>query len=171
MLAGTAATAPVTKAAMRFGDPATLARRAEYEFAWLAFRAIHWPGGDLMMRSGMTVAGALFPGISRPQLKFLDSLLRETDWRTRAKVGRALEDLHVERGLANMPVPVAVVVGDRDRLTPPRLADPVANALRYAGSLERFETWRGATHLLNWEQPERFNRTIEELFSATPRPR
>lgn len=171
MLAGTAATAPVTKAAMRFGDPASLARRAEYEFAWLAFRAIHWPGGDLMMRSGMTVAGALFPGISRPQLKFLDSLLRETDWRTRAKVGRALEDLHVERGLANMPVPVAVVVGDRDRLTPPRLADPVANALRYAGSLERFETWRGATHLLNWEQPERFNRTIEELFSATPRPR
>jgi non-heme chloroperoxidase len=166
MLAGTAATAPVTKAPIHFGDPATLARRAEYEFAWLAFRTIHWPGGDLMMRTGMAVAGALFPGISRSQLKFLDSLLRETDWRTREKVGRSLENLHVERGLANMTVPVAVVVGDRDRLTPPRLADPVAHALRYTGWLERYEIWPGATHLLNWEQPERFNRTIEELFAA-----
>jgi non-heme chloroperoxidase len=166
MLAGTAATAPVSKAPIHCGDPATLVRRVEYEFAWLAFRAIHWPGGDLMMRTGMTVAGGLFPGISRPQLRFLDSILRETDWRTREKVGRSLENLHVERGLANMPVPVAVVVGDRDRLTPPRLADPVADALRYTGSLERYEIWSGATHLLNWEQPDRFNRTIEELFVA-----
>jgi non-heme chloroperoxidase len=166
MLAGTAATAPVSKAPIQYGDPATVARRVEYEFAWLAFRAIHWPGGDLMMRTGMAVAGGLFPGISRSQLKFLDSILRETDWRTREKVGRSLENLHVERGLANMPVPVAVVVGDRDRLTPPRLADPVADALRYAGRLERYEIWPGATHLLNWEQPDRFNRTIEELFVA-----
>lgn len=166
MLAGTACTAPVTKAPIRLAEPATILRRIEYETAWLGFNAIHRPGGDLMMRSGLSVARTLFPGISRRQLRMLDSILRETSWRTREKVGRALEDLDVASGLDNMPVPVAVVVGDRDRLTPPRLADPLVEGLRAAGSLERYEKWRGATHLLNWEQPYRFNNIVRALGSA-----
>ncbi|WP_207842358.1 alpha/beta fold hydrolase [Williamsia soli] len=166
MLAGTAATAPVSKAPIRLAHPATILRRVEYETAWLGFNAIHRPGGDLMMRTGLSLARTLFPGISRQQLKLLDSILRETSWRTREKLGRALEDLDVSAGLQNMPVPVAVVVGSRDRLTPPRLAEPVALGLRAAGSLERHEIWRGATHLLNWEQPHRFNNIVRSLRSA-----
>ncbi|OZG30171.1 alpha/beta hydrolase [Williamsia sp. 1138] len=166
MLAGTAATAPVSKAPIRLAQPATIVRRVEYETAWLGFNAIHRPGGDLMMRTGLPLARTIFPGISRQQLKMLDSILRETGWRTREKLGRALEDLDVGAGLRNMPVPVAVVVGDRDRLTPPRLAEPVAAGLRAAGSLERYEIWRGATHLLNWEQPYRFNNIVRSLRTA-----
>lgn len=73
MLAGTACTAPVTKAPIRLAEPATILRRIEYETAWLGFNAIHRPGGDLMMRSGLSVARTLFPGISRRQLRMLDS--------------------------------------------------------------------------------------------------
>lgn len=35
-------------------------------------------------------------------------------------------------------------------------------------SLERFEIWRDATHLLNWEQPHRFNAVIADLSVAGP---
>lgn len=166
MLAGTAATAPVMKGPVRLASPVTLLRRVQYEAAWLAFRAIHRPGGDLLMHSGMVAAGAVFPGASRAQLAFLGEILRDTDWRTREKVGRALENLNVARGLSAMSVPVAVLVGGRDRLTPPRLAVPLAEALHHAGSLERFETWRNATHLLNWEQPHRFNAVIADLAAV-----
>lgn len=166
MLAGTAATSPVTKGAVRLANPVSLLRRVQYEMAWLAFGAIHWPGGDLLMRSGMVAAGAVFPGATRAQLAFLGEILRDTDWRTREKVGRSLENLDVARGLSAMTVPVAVLVGGRDRLTPPRLAVPITEALRRGGSLERFETWRDATHLLNWEQPRRFNAVIDDLAAA-----
>lgn len=163
LLAGTASTAPVTRAPIRLFAPTTIVRRAEYEAAWLAFNSIHWAGGDLMMRTGMSMARTIFPGITRSQARELDSILRETNWRTREKVGRALEDLEVGAGLSNMAVPVTVVVGDRDRLTPPRLAAPMVAALRAAGTLQRFETCRGATHLLNWEQPYRFNNIVATL--------
>ncbi|PXW31628.1 UNVERIFIED_CONTAM: non-heme chloroperoxidase [Williamsia faeni] len=166
VLAGTSATSPVTKRPVRLGKPVSVVRRVQYETAWLAFTAIHWPGGDLLMRSGMMAAGMVFPGTGRAQLIFLDTILRDTDWRTREKVGRSLEGLSVARGLSAMDVPVAVLVGSRDRLTPPRLAIRVADALRYTGSLERFETWRDATHLLNWEQPHRFNAVIADLSAA-----
>lgn len=166
LLAGTASTAPVTRAPIRLSAPSTIVRRAEYQAAWMAFNSIHWAGGDLMMRTGMSMARTVFPGISRAQARELDSILRETGWRTREKVGRALEDLDVGPGLSNMAVPVAVVVGDRDRLTPPRLAAPMVAALREAGSLQRFETWRGATHLLNWEQPYRFNNIVASLAAG-----
>jgi 3-oxoadipate enol-lactonase len=58
--------------------------------------------------------------------------------------------------LEKIAVPVHIVVGDEDKLTPPEMSRQMAD--RIAGA--RFSVIEGAGHLSNIEQPERFNRAV-----------
>jgi len=59
-------------------------------------------------------------------------------------------------------VPSVVVVGDRDRLTPPRYGAAVARSL--PGS--RLVVWRGAGHMLMYERREGLDWLLDELSGA-----
>ncbi len=59
-------------------------------------------------------------------------------------------------------MPVAIAVGDRDRLTPPASAEALAASL--PGS--RLVTWAGAGHMLMYERRAELDSLIEELSRA-----
>lgn len=62
--------------------------------------------------------------------------------------------------LASMQkVPAQVLVGARDRLTPPKLAQRIAAGLPQA----ELQTLDGLGHMLQWEAPDRVAKAIEDL--------
>lgn len=63
--------------------------------------------------------------------------------------------------LRTMTVPVLVVVGDSDTITPPADAQRMAKLARNATLV----TIRGAAHLSNLEQPEQFNKAVESFLT------
>ena len=62
---------------------------------------------------------------------------------------------------AAIDVPTLVIVGDEDRITPPELSDDLATLI--AGA--RSATIARAGHLANLEQPDAFNRAIDQFLS------
>lgn len=60
------------------------------------------------------------------------------------------------------PMPCTVVVGDRDRLTPPRYAEALTATL--PGS--RLVVWPGAGHMLMYERRESLDNLLDELSAA-----
>jgi non-heme chloroperoxidase len=72
----------------------------------------------------------------------------------------ALQAMDFRAGLASVAVPTTVVVGRRDRLTPPRLARALAAAIPGARLVEV----PGAGHMLPYEEPDRL---AEIILSAS----
>lgn len=64
--------------------------------------------------------------------------------------------------LANIRIPTLVLVGSEDSLTPPTMAEALANAI--AGA--RIARIPGAGHLSNLEQPELFNAALREFLDS-----
>ncbi|MFC6705135.1 alpha/beta fold hydrolase [Flexivirga alba] len=56
-------------------------------------------------------------------------------------------------------VPAQVLVGSRDRLTPPKLAQRIAAGLPQA----ELQTFDDLGHMLPWEAPDRVAKAIEDL--------
>jgi pimeloyl-ACP methyl ester carboxylesterase len=121
------------------------ARLLAYTGAWRPHRA---------------VLPALRPGLR--WLLFGDTVSEEDVRLTSASVGRAslgaiggfrpsvASQLRLETLAALAPVPTAVLVGDRDRLTPPRCAEAIAAAVPGADLM----VCPGAGHMLPLERPE-----------------
>jgi pimeloyl-ACP methyl ester carboxylesterase len=65
--------------------------------------------------------------------------------------------------LATISVPVLVIVGEKDAITPPSLAESLASRIRGA-KLVRIE---GAGHLSNLERPEAFNAAVRTFLEAS----
>ncbi len=59
----------------------------------------------------------------------------------------------------SLPVPTVVVVGDRDRLTPPRYARALASSLPGA----ELVVWPGAGHMLMYERRQALDQLLERL--------
>jgi pimeloyl-ACP methyl ester carboxylesterase len=72
----------------------------------------------------------------------------------------ALQAMDFRAGLASVAVPTTVVVGRRDRLTPPRLARALAAAIPGARLVEV----PGAGHMLPYEEPDR----LAEIILSAP---
>lgn len=62
--------------------------------------------------------------------------------------------------LAELDLPALVVVGEKDRVTPPPLAETLAARIRGA----RLERIAGAGHICNVEQPAAFNRVLLDFL-------
>jgi 3-oxoadipate enol-lactonase len=60
-------------------------------------------------------------------------------------------------------VPTLVMVGDEDRITPPALSKELASLIPGA----HLTTIPGAGHLANLEQPDAFNRALDQFLSET----
>lgn len=66
--------------------------------------------------------------------------------------------------LPHLALPLMVLVGEADRLTPPEHAHEIARAVPGA----RLETVPGAGHLPGWEQPARVNRLLRAWLETPP---
>jgi 3-oxoadipate enol-lactonase len=64
--------------------------------------------------------------------------------------------------VARIHVPVLVIVGDADTVTPPELSEHLADAIPNA----RLEVIAGAGHLTNIEQPAAFNGLVESFIAG-----
>ncbi len=62
--------------------------------------------------------------------------------------------------VATIAVPTLVLVGDQDKVTPPRLSEELAAAIPGA----RLQIIAGAGHLTNIEMPDRFNAIVETFI-------
>ena len=121
------------------------------------------------LRSGKTLED-LAPAL-------VDSLLgRTADAAARAALTRSITALHVESylktlratvsferadDLAGFDVPVQLIFGSDDRLTPPSIGQEMLTLLPDA----RLHVIEGAGHLSNIEQPHEFNRVLRDFLS------
>jgi pimeloyl-ACP methyl ester carboxylesterase len=104
--------------------------------------------------------------VSRSVAAFSERMINETPVKTLVEFLRALE-VHDET--AAMPtlakVPVLIVCGDEDQLTPPAASEAMAEALPNA----EFVVVGGAGHLVELERPEVVNDAVVRLVErATP---
>ena len=64
---------------------------------------------------------------------------------------------------AEIDVPILILVGDEDQITPPALSSDLASLIRDA----QFEVIAGAGHLTNIEQPRAFNSAVDRFLALT----
>jgi pimeloyl-ACP methyl ester carboxylesterase len=83
--------------------------------------------GDLTFL--LTRAVGLNPDASDAHVAFVESLLIEMPREAKAAFAQTLGTLNVSAALAQLAVPTLVLVGERDRLTPPRQARALVAAL------------------------------------------
>jgi pimeloyl-ACP methyl ester carboxylesterase len=108
-----------------------------------------------------------FGGDAPPaQVRFTEALHLATPSRTVAGLLPSLAVFNLSASLGSMEEPVLVVVGTRDRLTPPRQARRMVNALPLA---ELVELPR-CGHMTMIERPREFSHMLDE-FSAKTRNR
>jgi pimeloyl-ACP methyl ester carboxylesterase len=72
---------------------------------------------------------AFGPTASPAQVAFYERMLIACPPDVRADVGIAISELELHHALPRLTVPVIVIAGDKDRLTPPRLARRIADEL------------------------------------------
>jgi pimeloyl-ACP methyl ester carboxylesterase len=115
------------------------------------------PMGWLASRVGFGSAAAL------PQVEATLELLRST--RPSHLVGLFPEIMGFDERepYVDLAVPVTVLVGDRDRLTPPGLARELAAAIPGA----RLLVWPGGGHMLMYERREALDWLLETLARST----
>ncbi|GAB2730891.1 alpha/beta fold hydrolase [Nocardia thraciensis] len=94
------------------------------------------------------------------------SIVRSCPAAVRAKFGLLLADLTLGRSAERLTVPTTLIAGEFDDLTPVVHAERIAEMLRAAGSLERFEILPTG-HLGNVEAYEEFNEVLAQVLSAT----
>ena len=82
--------------------------------------------------------------------------------RRRGAIVRMMERPDSTPLLAGLGVPVQVIVGDEDVLTPVEESRKIAEAIPGA----RLDVIAGAGHLSNLEQPERFNAVLSAFLAS-----
>lgn len=109
------------------------------------------------------VRGSVGREVALSHLHAVRDTFAATDPATRAGFFLAMAEMDLAEGLANVDVPVAIVVGTRDTLT------PVAHARRLAELIPeaRLEVIPDAGHMLPSEQPDRVAAVIAELAAAS----
>jgi pimeloyl-ACP methyl ester carboxylesterase len=100
------------------------------------------------------------PDASPAEVAFCEQLVLSCPADVRGAVGGTLSRLDLNESLADLTVPTLVIAGERDRLTPPRHAHEMAQALPEL--LDVVEIPRSG-HMSPVEYPDEVNRLIAEL--------
>ena len=94
------------------------------------------------------------------------AMFADTSGPTRRDCALAMLGMDLRPGLSAVSTPVTVVVGGRDRLTPPRLARRIADEIPGA----RLVTIPDAGHQLQFEYPDRLAEIIDDMATRSARP-
>lgn len=99
----------------------------------------------------------------RPEVvERIGAMLRSTSVDGYVGCCEAIRTLDLTARLKELRVPTLVIVGKDDPGTPPAVAEIIANAIEGA----ELRVLEDASHLSNVQQPEAFNRALEEFLSA-----
>ncbi|MGV9860083.1 alpha/beta fold hydrolase [Gordonia sp. NPDC003425] len=101
---------------------------------------------------------------------FVDDMISACPARARGRWGAAMGRLDVTAGLDALTVPVTLVVGTEDRLTPRTHADQMADVLARSGHLRELVVLDGVGHMSTIEADQRVNALLDDLLTATPEP-
>ncbi|MFT3661041.1 MAG: alpha/beta fold hydrolase [Gordonia sp. (in: high G+C Gram-positive bacteria)] len=118
------------------------------------------------MTSRLTHYLALGPEARAAHVDFTDEMISRGSAKSRAAWGSAIYRLNVVAGLEALSVPTAVVVGDRDLLTPPKHSDFMAEVLDRNGVLLEYLTYAGAGHMVPIERASSFNTLIDDILAS-----
>ncbi|RJO76584.1 alpha/beta fold hydrolase [Nocardia panacis] len=99
---------------------------------------------------------------------FGQNIVRSCPALVRARFGALLAELDLGDAARNLVVPTTILAGSLDDMTPPVHAERIAELLREAGSLVRYEVLRTG-HLGNVEGYERFNEELSRVLAAVHR--
>ena len=122
-----------------------------------------YPGGELGYLASRVAFGA------RPDFAAVEATTRLLRQMQPARLVGLLPELlgFDERApYADLGLPVTVVVGGRDLLTPPTHSRLLAQSLPGA----RLVVWPGAGHMVMYERRQAFDRLLEELSPTPPPP-
>lgn len=108
---------------------------------------------------------AFGPQARLAHIDFADSLIADCAPRARAGWGAAMGRLDVLAGLDALDVPVTVVVGSEDRLTPRFHSDRLAETLERRGTLRSLEVYDGAGHMVPMEAAGEFNKLLDQVIA------
>ncbi|MCE5292719.1 MAG: alpha/beta hydrolase [Nocardiaceae bacterium] len=109
---------------------------------------------------------ALSPRATDAQVDFCFDIVARCSPISRARWGLALGRVDVTRGLENMNVPVTVVAGTYDRLTPMSHSHKLVAQLEDAGVPVRLASFPGVGHMSNVEAATAFNEEVARLRVA-----
>ncbi|MBV8691661.1 MAG: alpha/beta fold hydrolase [Actinobacteria bacterium] len=114
-------------------------------------RVLRSPGGHALMR------GVVGRNVRKGHLVLARDLFLATPPETRVGFFNAMQEMDLREGLPGINVPVTVLVGTRDRLTPLAMGQALADALHV-----ELVTFPDAGHMLPLEHPDEVAKIISE---------
>jgi pimeloyl-ACP methyl ester carboxylesterase len=106
---------------------------------------------------------ALSPAASPAAVAFCERLVLECPTDVRAAVGGTLTELDLYAAVTSLTVPAVVLAGERDRLTPPRHAERLAETLP---ELAEHVVLPGSGHMSPVSDPDAVTRVLRALVPA-----
>jgi len=110
---------------------------------------------------------AFGPTATPAQIAYYERMLIASPPDARADIGIALSDLELYHALPRLNVPVIVLAGAKDRLTPPSHAERIADQLP---QLRRLVILEETGHMAPLERPGEVNACLLELAGSLGRP-
>lgn len=96
---------------------------------------------------------------------FVDEMIMACPPKARGRWGSAMGKLDVTAGLAALRVPVTVLVGTADRLTPPSHAEQISELVQRNGFLRENVVLDGIGHMSTIEAGARVNEILEAILA------
>jgi pimeloyl-ACP methyl ester carboxylesterase len=103
------------------------------------------------------------PKATPAQVAFCEELILEADASSRAATGRSLTKLELYDAIEHLAVPTVVMVGERDKLTPPKHAERLAEALPEVVELAVLP---GTGHMLPVEAADEVTSRLRRLLNT-----
>jgi pimeloyl-ACP methyl ester carboxylesterase len=140
--------------------PRTLVRTRRLLGAGFLGSSLRWPGwvSPISMRGLRYVA--LSPGATEAQVAFCHDVITACRREPRAGWGRMLATLDLSAAVEHLRIPTLVMVGERDRLTPPPHARRLQRSLPEPSGLVVVP---GSGHMLPVEAADEVNRQVRDF--------
>lgn len=106
---------------------------------------------------------AFGPDATRGEVAFYERMLMDTAPSARAAIGVALTEMDLWHALERVRIPSLVVVGERDRLTPPAHAERIARELPQCVDLLQLPD---TGHMAPLERPDELSRALWRLIDS-----
>ena len=144
-----------------FGEVARILQHPAASRAFMSAR-LRVPSFSTPLQQAVIRHAAFGPEATRGEVAFYERMLIDCPADVRAACGVVLSDMDLWHAVARLTIPTLVVAGDRDRLTPPRHARRIAEALPQLAELIELAN---TGHMSPLERPQELSRALEHLMN------